>query len=48
VTVTGTLWWAGEQGRGMPAAAAPALAVLALGTVVLVVLVRRRRAARAG
>ncbi|MCU0314240.1 MAG: hypothetical protein MUC84_09295 [Solirubrobacteraceae bacterium] len=43
VTLAGTLWWAGEPGGGMPAAAAVALGALALSALVVVVLVRRRR-----
>lgn len=42
-SVTGTLWWVGEEGGGFPVAAIVALVVVALGAIVAVVVVRRRR-----
>jgi len=45
--ITGTLWWRGEAGGGMPAGAIAGLAGLVLASAVLVVAVRRRRARRA-
>ncbi len=44
--VTGTLYWVGEPGGGMPPWAIGALLALAIGSVVLVLVVRRRRAGR--
>jgi hypothetical protein len=42
--ITGTLFWVGPQDSGFPLDAGVALALLAVGSVVLVVTVRRRRA----
>jgi hypothetical protein len=43
VSLTGTLWWVGPQGGGLPVGALVAFAVIALGLMALVVVVRRRR-----
>ncbi|HEV7496062.1 hypothetical protein [Baekduia sp.] len=46
--ITGTLFWVGPAGGGFPVGAGIAFAVILLGSAVLVVTVRRRRAATAG
>jgi hypothetical protein len=46
--VSGTLWWVGPQGGGLPVAAIVALAVVALLSVAAAVIVRRRRAGAGG
>jgi len=42
-SITGTLYWVGPSGGGLPVGAIVALVVLVLGGVALVVVVRRRR-----
>ena len=45
VAITGTLWWRGEDSAGgMPVGAIAGLAALVLGSIALVVILRRRRA----
>ena len=47
-TINGTLFWVGPSGGGFPLAAGIALALLVIGSVVLVTVVRRRRGREAG
>lgn len=42
-SVTGTLWWVGEQGGGFPVVAVVALVVVAIAAIAAVLIVRRRR-----
>jgi hypothetical protein len=46
--VSGTLWWVGPQGGGLPAGAAVALVIVALLAVAAAVVVRRRRTGGGG